>query len=333
MEDVKLCRAAKLKPQFVLLFDYCLHQDTAIDKIGQVNYYRDRTKVLRTTRLINQLPTQRRVSYTGIVERSVSVSVKGAWCTTVLRGAYSSAYALVAAHISQTSLEQYPPERSSEVLVEDGVNDRVQRRIHVPQPEGGRECEPRYLNLQSEYVHEKERQPACDERPHNQPQDQRRSLFLLPRDSPLLPLGIPRLLHLRNNVLYVSTAHTRPFVPILRGPTAEYRFTQSQLKRFHDGTTRHHTGIGTAGVELAHHVGVYAHGGLAGAGQCRRLLLQFPVHREGGTAELARGEAGALGSGEHLETEKGKLSRGNCVPTKRRSIEQFFSLTFKTLRC
>lgn len=86
----------------------------------------------------------------------MSVPVEGAWSTTVLRGAYTSAYALVAAHVGQTSLKQYPPKRSSEVLIEDRVNNRIQCRIHVSQPESGREGKSRNLNLQPEYVHEEE---------------------------------------------------------------------------------------------------------------------------------------------------------------------------------
>lgn len=44
--------------------------------------------------------------------------------------------ATVAAHVRQTSLEEDPAKGPPEVLVEDGVNGRVQCRVHVTQPKG-----------------------------------------------------------------------------------------------------------------------------------------------------------------------------------------------------
>lgn len=45
----------------------------------------------------------------------------------------------------QTSLEQNPPKRSAEVLIEDGVNDGVESRVHITEPKSGGKCSVRYL--------------------------------------------------------------------------------------------------------------------------------------------------------------------------------------------
>lgn len=41
-----------------------------------------------------------------------------------------------AEHHKQTSLEQDPPKSAAEILVEDGVNDWIEGRVHVTEPEG-----------------------------------------------------------------------------------------------------------------------------------------------------------------------------------------------------
>lgn len=88
---------------------------------------------------------------------------------------------------------------------------------------------------------------------------------------------------------------------------AEDGLAQAQLERFDDGAAGDDAGVGAAGVELADHVGVDAHGGLAGPGEGRRLLLELAVDGEGGAPEGARGEGVAgLGARKHLESVIGK---------------------------
>jgi hypothetical protein len=241
------------------------------------------------------------------------MSIEGTGCAAILRSTYSSTDAFVAAHVRQTSLEQDPPERPAEVLVEDGVDDGIEGRVHVPQPEGRREGDARNVTDQSQDVHEEEGQPAGDEGAHDQTEDQGGSLLLLPGDPPLLALGIPRLLHTRHLLLDdVLLAGARL---VFGGPSVfgrfptENRLAQSQFQWFHDRTTGHHTRIRTARVELAHHVRVDAHRRLPHPGHRRRLLLQFAVHRQRRSPELALRQrvADHLGTCEHLK--QNELSR------------------------
>jgi len=88
-----------------------------------------------------------------------------------------------------------------EVLVEDGVDDRVQRRVAVAQPEG--EGESPALDAArrqravfadradgADAVEEEEREPAGDEAAHDEAEDEGRAPLLLPRDPLLLLLGV-----------------------------------------------------------------------------------------------------------------------------------------------
>lgn len=54
------------------------------------------------------------------------MSIQGARCAAKLRSSDPPTNAVVAAHIGQTSLKQYPSKCSSEILVEDGVDDGIQ---------------------------------------------------------------------------------------------------------------------------------------------------------------------------------------------------------------
>ena len=88
------------------------------------------------------------------------------------------------------------PECSAKVPVEDGVDDGVERRVHVAQPEGQLEGPARdgAGGAQgTQDVHDEEGKPACDEGTHDQTQDQRRPLLLLPRQASLLLLWVSRL--------------------------------------------------------------------------------------------------------------------------------------------
>lgn len=81
----------------------------------------------------------------------------------------------VTAHIGQTSLEQDAPEGASEVLVEDGIDGRIERRVHVAKPEGDGERRFRYVAMAAtcrhQDVQEEEGQPAGDEAAHDQAQN------------------------------------------------------------------------------------------------------------------------------------------------------------------
>jgi len=81
----------------------------------------------------------------------------------------------VTAHIGQTSLEQDAPEGASEVLVEDGIDGRIEGRVHVAQPEGDGEGRLRDVAVAAtcrhQDVQEEERQPAGDEAAHDQAQN------------------------------------------------------------------------------------------------------------------------------------------------------------------
>lgn len=89
-----------------------------------------------------------------------SASVEGTRCAAELRSTYPPTDAFITAHVSQTSLKQNPPKRPSEVLIENGVNNRIQRRVHITQPKGGGEGDARNIVSQSQDVHEEEGQPA-----------------------------------------------------------------------------------------------------------------------------------------------------------------------------
>jgi len=98
--------------------------------------------------------------------------------------------------ILHRSFKQYPAEGAAEVLVEYGVYERIQRRIHVAEPESDHEGLRGYLKLGEEGlddVKDKEGQPASDEAAHYEAQDQGCAFLLLSRQSPLLSLRIARL--------------------------------------------------------------------------------------------------------------------------------------------
>jgi hypothetical protein len=66
-------------------------------------------------------------------------SVEGRSCAHhgLLGGLLDGArHALVAAQVGQTSLEQDATKGAPKVLVEDGVDGRIERAVHVAEPEG-----------------------------------------------------------------------------------------------------------------------------------------------------------------------------------------------------
>lgn len=103
---------------------------------------------------------------------------------------------------SRRLFEEDSPERSSEVLIEDGVYDRIEGRVHVAQPEGDGEGEVRNGAGGAadgvEDVQEEEGEPTGDERTHDEAEDERRSLLLFPRQPPLFSLWISNLRALQN---------------------------------------------------------------------------------------------------------------------------------------
>lgn len=77
----------------------------------------------------------------------------------------------ITAHIGQTSLEQNASKGAPEVLVEDGINGRIECRIHVAQPEGNRKSGIGYFAMittcRHQDIEEKEWQPASNEAAHD----------------------------------------------------------------------------------------------------------------------------------------------------------------------
>lgn len=131
------------------------------------------------------------------------IPVVAHWCAAhgALRCLLDAArHATIAAHIRQTSLEQNAPERAPKVFIEDGVNCRIQCRVHVPQPEGYREGHVRYVTARTRRLRDvqyEERQPTRYETAHNQTQNQCGTLLFLARNATLFLFGIARFHWLR----------------------------------------------------------------------------------------------------------------------------------------
>lgn len=92
-------------------------------------------------------------------------------CCPLLRHANPVRDTTIAAHVGQTSLEQDPAERPSEVLVEDGINHGIQHRVHVTQPEGYSKStgwDITNWTSWSQDVQEEERKPTSDKTAHNE---------------------------------------------------------------------------------------------------------------------------------------------------------------------
>lgn len=107
-------------------------------------------------------------------------------------------HALVAAHVRQTSLEQYAPKGAPKVLVENRIDGRIEGGVHVAEPECNRERNVRYVAHRARglrNVQDEERQPARNETAHDQAEDQRGALLLLARNATFLLFGIARLWH------------------------------------------------------------------------------------------------------------------------------------------
>lgn len=166
------------------------------------------------------------------------------------------------------SFEQYAPEAAAEVLVEYRVDHRVDRRVHVAQPEGDGERLWRNVAHRAQgrqYVHEEERQPAGDERSHDQAEYERGAFLLLPGDPPFLPFRVPglgpRLARRRTGtaaragrrlmvrVMMAGHGHLArvQYVPLGLGrrrrfgrlAATEYRLAQPRLDRLHDAALLH----------------------------------------------------------------------------------------------
>jgi len=69
----------------------------------------------------------------------------------------------------RSSTAQHATKGSTEFVVEDGVDDRVERRVAVAEPEDDGEQRRRNVELeqQRQRVDGEERQPAADERHHH----------------------------------------------------------------------------------------------------------------------------------------------------------------------
>lgn len=130
------------------------------------------------------------------------VSIQGARCAAVLRSKNFPTNAFVAAHICQTSLEQNPSECPPEIFVKNCIDNRIQCRIHISQPECRRECERRHVKGQSQNVHEEKRKPTGYKRTHYESQYKSGSLLFLPRYSAFFPFGVSRFLNSRHYVFH-----------------------------------------------------------------------------------------------------------------------------------
>lgn len=91
--------------------------------------------------------------------------------------------------------EQYPAKRAAEILVEDGVDEGVQGRVHVAEPERDHKRLCGYFDAREQRfrdVKDEEWQPAGDKAAHDKTEYQSGSFLLLSRQSPLLSLRVPR---------------------------------------------------------------------------------------------------------------------------------------------
>ena len=97
--------------------------------------------------------------------------------------------------------EENPLESLPEVLVEDGVDDRVERRVAVAEPEGEGEAPALHATRRqravfadradgADAVEEEEGEPAGDEAAHDEAEDEGRAPLFLPRYPLLLLLRI-----------------------------------------------------------------------------------------------------------------------------------------------
>lgn len=205
-----------------------------------------------------------------------------------------------AAEARQTSFEEDASESAPEVLVENGVDDWVQRGVHVAQPEdegeGARRDDTRLTDRYQD-IEEEEGEPACDEGAHDEPKDECRALFLLPRQTPLFPLRIfwlhyPWHLFSLYNVQLLHFTEVDGLALRFRGFSTEYGFTEPKFERFDNGTSTNYTAVRTRWIKLTDHIRVN--------GEARRatserllLLLQVTVDTKGGRAELGTAQRGA----------------------------------------
>ena len=152
--------------------------------------------------------------------------------------------------------EQYPAERAAKVLVEDGVDERVQRGVHVAEPERDDERLRGYFDAREQWfrdVEDEERQPAGDEAAHDETEYQRGSFLLLSRQSPLLSLRVPWFRRFRLDAGLVLGR--TPSVPVLSSElteilTAEDRLAESDLQRLHHRTPGYNATVRRRRVEL-----------------------------------------------------------------------------------
>lgn len=188
------------------------------------------------------------------------------------------------------SFEQHAPEAAPEVLVEYRVDDRVDGRVHVAQPKGYGERLRRYGAhgaQRRQYVHEEERQPARDERAHDQAQYKRGAFLFFARDPPLLALWVARLGPGRRLLVSRAASADRgqmrfprqrhlsrvQYVALRLGrrgrlcrlaaaaAAAEYRLAQPRLDRLDHAALLHVARVRRRRLQLAHHVRVHGHAG------------------------------------------------------------------------
>lgn len=191
--------------------------------------------------------------------------------------------------------EEYPAEGAAKVLVEDGVNEWVEGRVHVSEPERDHERLDRYVDVWEERfrdVQDEEWEPARDEAAHYEAQYQGGSFLLLPRQSPLLSLRIPRLGRLGLDARLVLAGRPAP-VPVLPPqladvPSPENGLAEAKLERLDDGAPRNDAAVRRRRIELGHHVDVDTDAGRPASGRDARLPVTVHGQRRLQAALLHR---------------------------------------------
>lgn len=185
------------------------------------------------------------------------------------RGFFDAAsHATVTAHVSQTSLEENAPESAPKVLIENGVDNGIQGRIHVTQPEGDRKGGWRNVTAWTsrlQNVQKEERQPRGNETAHDKTENECGTFLFFTCYSTFFLFGITWFLDFRYCRFKFGHFHVFRQFRITSGTSAlmqtatlfaKYRLAQPELGRFHNGTSTDHTRIRTGRIKFTDHITV-----------------------------------------------------------------------------